>query len=192
MLRGEAIYGRWSGNNLVTRQIAIYGGVRGTNVVTAVLGVAFILVRTATSCNTNYYSVGPHNVVCAEFIARFAVYGNSTPTLHTHHNTTHISVAGSHLDVMLTGGPTMFPGVCGGCPSPPPPPSPAAAVRWLWLRVREHQEATLKNWRTGKRLEEGDGLQLSSSWGAITVQYFTVNILHTFLHKHSTHIRTSQ
>ena len=54
-------------------------------------------------------------------------------------------------------------------------------------RVREHREATLKNWTTGKRLEEGDGLQLSSSWGALTVQYFTVNILHTFLHKHSTH-----
>ena len=40
---------------------------------------------------------------------------------------------------------------------------------------------------TGKRLEEGDGLQLASSWGALTVQYFTVNILHTFLYKHSTH-----
>ena len=37
---------------LVTRQKAIYGGVRGTNVVTAVLGVAFILVHTTTSCNT--------------------------------------------------------------------------------------------------------------------------------------------
>ena len=53
VLRGEAVYGRWRGNNLVTRQRAIYGGVRGTNVVTAVLGVAFILVRTTTSCNTN-------------------------------------------------------------------------------------------------------------------------------------------
>ena len=52
VLRGEAIYGRWHGNNLVTRQKAIYGGVRGTNVVTAVLDVAFILVHTTTSCNT--------------------------------------------------------------------------------------------------------------------------------------------
>ena len=109
---------------LVTRQKAIYGGVSGDYVVTAVLGAAFILVRTTTSCNTNYYSVGPHNVVCVECIARFAVYGNSTPTLHTHHNTTHISVAESHLDVMLMGGPSMFPHVCGGCPSPPPPPPP--------------------------------------------------------------------
>ena len=53
VLRGEAVYGRWRGNNLVTRQIAIYGGVSGDYVVTAVLGVAFILVRTATSCDTN-------------------------------------------------------------------------------------------------------------------------------------------
>ena len=44
VLRGEAVYGRWRGNNLVTRQKAIYGGVSGDYVVTAVLGVAFILV----------------------------------------------------------------------------------------------------------------------------------------------------
>ena len=53
VLRGEAVYGRWRGNNLVTRQKAIYGGVSGDYVVTAVLGVAFILVRTTTTCNTN-------------------------------------------------------------------------------------------------------------------------------------------
>ena len=37
----------------VTRQKVIYGGVRGDYVVTEVLGVAFILVRTTTSCNKN-------------------------------------------------------------------------------------------------------------------------------------------
>ena len=45
-----------------------------------------------------------------------------SPHPPSHHNTTHISVAGSHLDVILTGGPAMFSGVCGGCPSPPPLP----------------------------------------------------------------------
>ena len=45
----------------------------------------------------------------------------------------------SHLDVMLTGGPVVFPSVCGGCPSPAPPPA-AAAVRWLWLRHLGCQE----------------------------------------------------
>ena len=66
-------------------------------------------------------SVGSHNVVC------------STRTQHTHTHThtsqhhTHLHSC-SHLDMMLMGGPVVFPGACGGCPSPAPPPA-AAAVR---------------------------------------------------------------
>ena len=104
-------------------------------------------------------------------------YGNSTPTLHTHLNTTHISVAGSYLDVMLTDGPAMFPGVCGGSPSPPLPP--AAAVRWLWLRHLECQEGRGTPRGQPQELDDRGAVgrrlphQLSSSWGALTVQYFT-------------------
>ena len=39
-------------------------------------------------------------------------------TLLTHDSTTHITI----VAVMLTGGPVVFPSVCGGCPSPVPPP----------------------------------------------------------------------
>ena len=60
-------------------------------------------------------SVGSHNVVC------------STRTQHTHTHThtsqhhTHLHSC-FHLDMMLTGGPVVFPNVFGGCPSPAPPP----------------------------------------------------------------------
>ena len=59
----------------------------------------------------------------AESIAWFAVRGHSihTHTPHTSQHHTHLH-SWSHLDVMLTGGPVVFPGVYGGCPSPAPPP----------------------------------------------------------------------
>ena len=160
--------------------------------VTAVLGVAFILVCTTTSCDTNYYSVGPDNVVCAECIARFTVYGNSTPTLHTHHNTTHISVAGSHLDVMLTGGPAMFPGVHGGCPSPPSPPPPCCCCPLAVVEAPRvsggYGNTERPPSRTGR---QESGWKRRRSPVVIILGCSNSTIFHseylTFLHKHSTH-----
>ena len=64
--------------------------------------------------------------------------GEGARTQHTHTRTPHTSQhhthlhSSSHLNVMLMGGPVVFPGVCGGCPSPAPPPcsccSPLAVV----------------------------------------------------------------
>ena len=69
-------------------------------------------------------------------MAWFAVRGYSTHTPHTSQHHTHLR-SWSHLDVMLTSGPVMFPGVGGGCLFPAPPPCscccPLAVVEAPWM-----------------------------------------------------------